>query len=187
MRIAGGSLKGRIIETPKIRNIRPSTEKTREAIFSILGTDVLGIKVADLFCGSGALGLEALSRGASFALFMDVHRGSTDIVRGNIKKLKLENQARAMTMNVFEIRPKHLDGIKMIFADPPYGGGYASKLVTLLSLPKFEWYGILVLEHESTWHYEEENFQILKRARFGDTSVSFLIREKESAGSGQVR
>ncbi|OGC89535.1 MAG: 16S rRNA (guanine(966)-N(2))-methyltransferase RsmD [candidate division Zixibacteria bacterium RBG_16_53_22] len=184
MKIAGGQYKGRIIKVPKIRNIRPSTEKTREAIFSALGADIIDSTVADLFCGSGALGLEALSRGACQALFVDSNHGAAVAVRESIKGLGVGNESRVMTMNVFHLRPKHLQGVGIIFADPPYRGGYARKLLTLLSLPNFNWYGILILEHEAEWENDGIEFRLLRRLNFGDTSVSFLIRNRldEKAG-----
>jgi 16S rRNA (guanine966-N2)-methyltransferase len=184
MKIAGGQFKGRIIKIPNIRNIRPSTEKTREAIFSALGADVIEADVADLFCGSGALGLEALSRGAHSALFVDSSYGATAAARKNIENLDVISSTRVMTMNVFNLRPKHLQEVGIIFADPPYRGGYAQRLSALLSLPKFGWCGILVLEHEADWEHEGIEFRLLRRLEFGETSVSFLLKEKlvEPAG-----
>ncbi len=178
MKIAGGQFRGRIIKVPNIRNIRPSTEKTREAIFSVLGEDNLDASVADLFCGSGALGLEAISRGARQALFVDSSRGSTMVARENIASLEVGSACRVMTMNVFDLRAKHLQGVRIVFADPPYRGGYAQRLTALLSLPKFAWYGILVVEHEADWGFKSDEYRLLRRLEFGDTSVSFLFRER---------
>lgn len=178
MRITSGEFKGRIIKVPKIPNIRPSTERIREAIFSILGADIIEANVADLFCGSGALGLEALSRGAEKALFVDLHRISTAAVRDNIKLLELENRTRVLNMNVLEIRASHLKGIKVIFADPPYHKGYCERLLSHLSLQKIAWYGILMLEHEAPWSYVGADYEIAKRIDFGDSAVTFLIRFK---------
>jgi 16S rRNA (guanine966-N2)-methyltransferase len=178
MRIAGGLYKSRIIKAPRNSSIRPTTEKTREALFSALGEDILEAEIADLFCGSGALGLEALSRGASRAFFVDNNHGATAAVRENIEKLGLAGKSKVMTMNVFNIRPRLLNGVDIIFADPPYGRGYALRLSTLLSLPKIDWHGILILEHESDWEYEGDKYRHLKRISFGETSVSFLLRER---------
>jgi 16S rRNA (guanine966-N2)-methyltransferase len=179
MRIAGGEYKGRILKVPKISNIRPSTEKTREAIFSVLGGDILDAKVADLFCGSGALGLEALSRGAESALFVDLHPASIANVKENIRALGLESRTRVMVKNALNLRQSILDGIRIIFADPPYNMGYAERLVSLLSLQKSLWHGILVLEHEPKWNYDGEKFDLAKRLEFGDSAVSFLLGPKE--------
>ncbi|HBC46237.1 MAG TPA: 16S rRNA (guanine(966)-N(2))-methyltransferase RsmD [candidate division Zixibacteria bacterium] len=180
MRIAGGEYKGRVLKVPKSSKIRPSTEKTREAIFSVLGGDILDAKVADLFCGSGALGLEALSRGAESALFVDLQPSSISIVKENIRALGLELRASVMVKNAFSLRAANLDGIGIIFADPPYNMGYAERLVSLLSLQKSFWHGILILEHEPKWSYDGEKFELAKRLEFGDSAVSFLLGPRES-------
>ena len=184
MKIAGGEFKGRLIKVPKNPNIRPTTERTREAIFSALGADILDINIADFFCGSGALGLEALSRGAKSAIFIDSQPGTTAIVRDNILTLGLEGRTKIMNMNVLAIRPSHITDIGIIFADPPYKSDYAEKLTTLLSLQKFAWYGILVLEHDPKWNYTGDEFKIAKRIEFGDTGASILLRLKERLAQG---
>src|SRR5512143_539895 len=128
MKIVAGEFGGRIIKVPKIPHIRPSTEKTREAIFSALGEDILNANVADFFCGSGALGLEALSRGASSSLFIDVHPAAISTVRQNIRLLELESRCRIMTMNALNLRPAHIARTGIIFADPPYNMEYADRV-----------------------------------------------------------
>ena len=176
MRIAGGEFKGRIIKVPKVPNLRPSTERIREAIFSVLGGDIIDSSVADLFCGSGALGLEALSRGAKDALLVDSDHHAVLTARENVKSLRLESRARIMTANALNLRPTQIKDIKIIFADPPYHNEFCQRLVALLSLQKFDWYGILVLEHESDWNYDGDDFRIARRINFGDSAVTFLLR-----------
>jgi 16S rRNA (guanine(966)-N(2))-methyltransferase RsmD len=176
MKIVAGEFRGRIIKAPKMRDIRPSTERTREAIFSVLGADVIDAGVADLFCGSGALGIEALSRGAKRVLFVDSSSAAMATAKENIRSLGIENRARFLTMNVLHLRHSYLDKVGIIFADPPYKLGFAARLISLLSLPKYSWNGILVLEHEVQWHYDSDYFKLVKRIDFGDTSVSFLLK-----------
>jgi 16S rRNA (guanine966-N2)-methyltransferase len=176
MKIAGGEFKGRVIKVPAVPDLRPSTERIREAIFSVIGADIINAQVADLFCGSGALGLEALSRGAAHALFVDSNRAVAAIVRQNIKRLSLLRCARVINMNVFDIRPGHVAGMTIIFADPPYGKEYCRRLASLLSLQKFAWNGILALEHESDWQYDGAEYSIVRRLDFGDSSASFLMK-----------
>ncbi len=180
MKIVAGEFGGRIIKVPNIPHIRPSTEKTRKAIFSALGDDIIDASIADLFCGSGALGIEALSRGAKNALFVDIHPAAIATVKQNIRLLELESRCKVMTLNALNLRPVHLSQTGIIFADPPYKLGYADRLVKLLSLQKFAWHGILVIEHEPKWHYDGEEFELLKKLAFGDTQVSFLFRPKGS-------
>lgn len=174
MRIVGGELKSRLISVPKGGNLRPSTEKIRGAIFSSLGNTIIDARVADLFCGSGALGLEALSRGASFALFVDSSKTAISAVSRNIRDLELSQRAEAHVLDIFHLRHKKLAGISIIFADPPYGKRYGEKLIALLCLKKIASDGILVLEHESDWRYSGADLGIIKRLDFGDSSVTFL-------------
>jgi 16S rRNA (guanine(966)-N(2))-methyltransferase RsmD len=176
MKITGGKFRGRNLKVPKNAHIRPSTEKIREAIFSSLGEDIVDSNIADLFCGSGALGLEGLSRGAKTAVFIDSDSGAISTIRENIRTLSLESQARAMVMNVLHLRPAKFEQYKIIFADPPYKKRYAEFL--LISLQKSRWHGILVLEHESEWSYSGAELKLLRRLDFGDSSVSFLFREE---------
>jgi 16S rRNA (guanine966-N2)-methyltransferase len=174
MRIVGGALRGRHIRVPAGRDLRPSTDKTRGAIFSVLGDDIACSRVADFFCGSGALGLEALSRGANHAVFVDSSKEAIRAVRHNLRELQLQSKAEIKSMDVFKIRQSSLEGISIVFADPPYGKRYGDNLLSLLCLKKFAYGGIIVLEHESEWSYAGSEFRILKRVDFGDSSVSFL-------------
>ncbi len=180
MRIAGGILKGRHIRVPGGRNLRPSTDKIRGAIFSVLGDDIIGSRVADLFCGSGALGLEALSRGAAHAVFVDSSKEAISTVKQNLKDLELQDRAETRSMDVFDIRPLSLENVSIILADPPYRKLFGDKLISLLSLKKFDYDGIIVLEHENEWSFGGSEFQVPKRIDFGDSSVSFLLGRQKA-------
>jgi 16S rRNA (guanine966-N2)-methyltransferase len=183
VRITGGTLKGRRIRAPAGKRLRPSTDKIRSAVFSVLGDDIPEAGVADLFCGSGAFGLEALSRGADFALFVDSSRQAIACVRKNIVELDLSRCAETIVMNVFDLRPAALKGVSIIFADPPYGMSCGDRLISLLCLKKFGYDGILALEHERTWKYGGERCGILKTIAFGDSSVTFLRISREGDGN----
>ncbi len=178
MRIVGGALKGRRIRVPGGKGLRPSTDKIRGAIFSVLGDDITGSSVADLFCGSGALGLEALSRGVDRAVFVDSSKEAISVVKHNIKEFELQTRSEVKAMDVFDIRPSLLENVSIIFADPPYRKLHGDKLISLLSLKKFAYDGIIALEHENEWSYSGSEFKILKRNDFGDSSVSFLLGTK---------
>ncbi|UCE66915.1 MAG: 16S rRNA (guanine(966)-N(2))-methyltransferase RsmD [Candidatus Zixiibacteriota bacterium] len=178
MRITGGRLKGRRIAVPGGGDVRPSTDKLREAVFSIIGDDILGAKIADLFCGSGALGIEALSRGADYALFVDSSRRNISNLRKNLEKLGIMENSDLKVMDALKIRPKRMKNYSIVFADPPYNRGLGERLISLFCLPKFEWYGILVLEHESDWIYKGQEMEILNRKAYGDMAVSFLRKNR---------
>jgi 16S rRNA (guanine966-N2)-methyltransferase len=174
MRITGGQLKGRRITVPSGKGIRPSTDRLREAIFSAIGSDIQGAGVADLFCGSGALGIEAISRGADHALFIDSYRPHIANLKKNLEILGIADKSDIKVMDVLSVNAKLLKGISIVFADPPYRKGMGDKLISLFCLPKFEWYGILALEHEAGWSYTGGDMRILKRKNHGDMAVSFL-------------
>jgi len=150
----------------------------REAIFSIIGGDIQGARVADLFCGSGALGIEAVSRGADYALFIDSSRSHIVNLKKNLEILGIADKSEIKVMDALRVKAKQLEGVSIVFADPPYRKGIGDKLISLFCLPKFEWYGILVLEHEAGWSYTGGDMQILKRKDHGDMAVSFFEKNR---------
>jgi len=178
MRITGGQLKGRRIAVPRNGHVRPSTEKLREAIFSIIGSEIVGARVADLFCGSGALGIEALSRGADYALFVDSSRKNILNLKKNLDNLGITEKSYLKVMNVLNVRVKMVENLSVIFADPPYRKGLGDKLISLFCLPKYDWHGILALEHEPAWSYCGSEMEILNRKVHGDVAVSFLRKKR---------
>lgn len=177
MRITGGYLKGRRITIPGGRNVRPSTDKLREAIFSIIGDDIKEARAADLFCGSGALGIEALSRGADYTLFVDSSRRNIANLKKNLQNLGISGNFDLKAMDVLKIRPKMVESLSLVLADPPYKQGLGDRLISLFCLPKFDWHGILVLEHEPDWVCKEKKVEILDRKVYGDMAVSFLRKK----------
>jgi 16S rRNA (guanine966-N2)-methyltransferase len=117
LRITGGELGGRRIRAPKGPKLRPTTERVREAVFSILG-DVSGARVLDLFCGTGALAIEALSRGASEATLVDTHPAAA---RRNLEALELTDRARAVGSDAARFLRRVEDGsYDLVLCDPPY-------------------------------------------------------------------
>lgn len=134
MRITGGRLKGRILASPKGRGIRPSAGLLREAVFSILGQDLAGRRVLDLFAGAGALAFEALSRGADFALMVDGSSKAVALMRRNVQSLGLETQARVLRWDLRRGLPPEpilqaLGPFDLVFVDPPYRKGLAAKVL----------------------------------------------------------
>jgi len=160
---------------PTGSDLRPTSEKTRQAIFSSLGGDIIDANIADLFCGTGALGIEALSQGAGSALFIDESQKTINTLKSNIENLDLADSASVVKMDVLRIKSSYFEKISIIFTDPPYRKGYCDKLLSLLSLPKFDWHGIIVAEHESQWVADGEKYNLINRLQFGDTAVSFIV------------
>jgi 16S rRNA (guanine966-N2)-methyltransferase len=122
IRITGGRLKGRILRTPRTRRLRPSSARLRQALFSHLGENVRDRRVLDLFAGSGALGVEALSRGAGYVLFVEEDRSVAARLRANLRELGLETRSEVRVGRVSELvaqmGPACFD---LVLADPPYG------------------------------------------------------------------
>src|SRR6185295_10828377 len=132
MRIVGGRLRGRALAAPKSQAIRPTADRLRESLFNILvhayGDPVVGARVLDLFAGTGALGLEAVSRGAAFALFVDDAAAARALLRENVATLGLGGTTRIFRRDATRLGPAHpLDPFGLVFLDPPYGKKLAEK------------------------------------------------------------
>lgn len=145
MRIISGEWRGRKLVAPKGDATRPTADRTRETLFSML-TSRLGsfedIRVADLFAGSGALGLEALSRGAAHCLFVEQDRGALDAIRANISTLTERSRTQVDAASVMQLRAR-TDPLDLILLDPPYKTG--AGVVALDRLLRLGWIG------EATW------------------------------------
>ena len=142
MRIVGGRLKGRVLHAPASRTIRPTSERLRESIFDILAHRhagaVEGARVVDLFAGSGALGIEALSRGAEFALFVDNGAEARALLRANVEALALGGVTRIWRADATRLGSAPAGGpFALAFLDPPYGQGLADP--ALASLVEGAW------------------------------------------------
>src|SRR6267142_1466265 len=132
MRIVGGRLRGRALAAPKSQAIRPTADRLRESLFNILlhayGDPVSGARVLDLFAGTGALGLEAISRGAAFALFVDDGAEARALLRQNVATLGLGGVTRIFRRDAAKLGPAHpIEPFSLVFLDPPYGHGLAEK------------------------------------------------------------
>src|SRR5882757_11539601 len=132
MRIVGGRLRGRTLAAPKSQNVRPTSDRLRESLFNILlhayGDPVSGARVLDLFAGTGALGLEALSRGAVFALFVDDGADARALLRENVEALGLGGATRVFRRDAVKLGDSHpIAPFSLVFLDPPYGQGLAEK------------------------------------------------------------
>src|SRR3954465_3974009 len=132
MRLVGGRLRGRALAAPKSQAVRPTADRLREALFNILvhayGDPVTGARVLDLFAGTGALGLEAISRGAAFALFVDDGAEARALLRQNVEALGLAAMTRIFRRDAQKLGPAHpVEPFSIAFLDPPYGKGLAEQ------------------------------------------------------------
>ena len=183
MRIVAGTFGGRRLHAPKGREIRPTSDRVREAIFSILGPTVVAARVLDLFAGTGALGLEALSRGAAEAVFVDQSVFAVRLIRSNIDLIGVQDRVRVIQGSVNQAIHRLAGEGKafdVIFMDPPYGQGAVQKTLSLLG--DVARAGTLVVaEHEVRdllpLLREEQVWSKIQERKYGDTAVSFYVKE----------
>src|SRR5438034_10357495 len=137
MRVVGGRLKGRNLASPLSREIRPTADRLRESVFNILvhayDDPIANARVLDLFAGTGALGIEAISRGAKFALFVDNGTEARALLRSNIEALGLGGVTKVYRRDASSLGPAHpMEPFSLVFLDPPYGKALAEKALASL-------------------------------------------------------
>ena len=168
IRIIAGEFGGRRLKTPARDKVRPTGDRVREAWFSILPRPLRGARVLDLFAGSGARGLEALSRGAVSADFVEIHRLALSSLKANITLLKVDDRAAVHRVDALKFAEKlHPGQYDVAFADPPYAGEQAGLLVALFRLNAFA--RIFSIEHSADRPIPGDDTR-----RYGDTAVTFI-------------
>jgi 16S rRNA (guanine966-N2)-methyltransferase len=168
MRIVGGELGGRRLVLPKDRRVRPTADRVREAWMSILGDALRQARVLDLYAGSGALGLEALSRGAASADFVELSPPSLSALEANIEALGLVRRATVHRSDALRFAQRLGPGaFDLAFADPPYNRGDAARLAALFRQTPFA--RILSIEHPAGQRVDGDDSR-----RYGDTALTFL-------------
>ena len=182
MRIVAGLYGGRKLRVPKGRDIRPTSDKVRGAIFNTLAgyLDFEGARVLDAFCGTGALGLEALSRGADHCLFIDKAKASLDLARENVGDLGVLDESGFKIGDASRVHLGQGGAFNLVFLDPPYGKGLiAAALENLLRQDVLSDEAVIVLESEKGFVVEPyADFETLKDKLYGDTLVTYLRYRK---------
>src|SRR3954469_961285 len=181
MGVAGGRLKGRDLASPSSREIRPTADRLRESVFNILvhayDDPIEGARGLDLFAGTGALGIEASSRGASFTLFVDNGAEARALLRNNVEALGLGGVTKVYRRDASDLGPAHpVEPFSLVFLDPPYRMKLAEK--ALVSLREGGWVAagaLLVVEEAKAAQFAApEGFQELERRVYDDTEFVFL-------------
>ena len=185
LRVISGKSRGLKLNTPENMDIRPTTDRVKEAMFNIISPYIYGSNILDLFAGSGALGVEALSRGAELCYFVDSSKTSMNVTKSNIKKARLEDGA--VTIN--SSYEKAIDRILMnkvkfdvIFVDPPYYEGYFIDVIKKIdSTDILKDDGIIVVEHDVKTEIPEEigRIYISKEKKYGKTMVTIMSKHTE--------
>jgi 16S rRNA (guanine966-N2)-methyltransferase len=181
MRVVGGRLRSRPLAGPKSDAVRPTADRLREALFNVLahsyGDPVAGARVLDLFAGTGALGIEAISRGAAYALFVDEGVEARALLRDNVEALGLGGVTRIFRRDATKLGPAHpLEPFSLVFLDPPYGKGLAEK--ALMAAREGGWLqpeALIVVEEAAEAAFKApDGFAELERRQYDDTEFVFL-------------
>jgi 16S rRNA (guanine966-N2)-methyltransferase len=171
VRIVAGEWGGRRIDAPPGRDTRPTTDRTREAWMSAVAPEIPGSRVLDLFAGSGALGLEALSRGAEHATFVENGGSALRVLQANLQALGAAGRATVLRVDALKyVRALPAAAFDLAFADPPYGKGMAADLVSAFLLVPFA--GLLCVEHRRSDPLPAAPGS--RERRYGDTLLTFI-------------
>ena len=173
MRVIGGEFRSRVLKSLPGLEVRPTPDRMRESLFSILAPRISGAIFLDLYAGTGAVGIEALSRGAQRAIFVEHDQAAVEAIRANLKTLGLENRARIWQGRAAAAIRK-IEPVDIAFLDPPYPleQEYERALTALADEPP----GLTIAQHSSRFALEE-NYGVLKRVRVlkqGDNTLSFF-------------
>ena len=175
MRVITGKARGVQLKTPEGMDTRPTTDRVKEALFSIINFDIPGANVLDLFGGTGQLGIEALSRGAKSAVFVDAREESCRLIRENLKRTKLEQDAKVVRSDYLDYLHRCREQYDIILLDPPYAEVFLENaLKTITEIDILHSGGIIVAERplgkELPWEFE--GYQRSRDYKYGKTLLT---------------
>ena len=178
MRVIAGRLRGSIIRAPAGNAVRPTYDRVRESVFSIIEPAIDGAAVLDLFAGSGSLGIESLSRGSNRATFVEIDRGVLGVVRENVERLGLAEQCRLIGGDALAVLERAVPGgpFDIAFVDPPYSSGLAPRALELLAAERhLADEAIVVVERASsdTLPTVVGRLGLFRSKKYGSTAVDF--------------
>ena len=176
MRVISGKIRGKKLYSLEGDNTRPTTDRVKENIFNLITDYVFGATVLDLFAGSGALGIEALSRGAAYCDFVENSKAAAGVVDKNLGETPFNTESSVFLGDFIAFLEKTDKAYDVIFLDPPYKAGYYKKaLEMIMKRSPLHGDGIVVMERDAATLPElAEGFEIIKERKYGHTSVSIL-------------
>jgi 16S rRNA (guanine966-N2)-methyltransferase len=186
VRVIGGEFKGRKLSVTRGRLIRPTSDRVREAIFDILGPVWTFRRVLDLFAGTGSLGIEALSRGAEGAVFVEQGKGALTVLKENLKALELQSRSWVLPLPAkkgIAVLGEKGEVFELIFMDPPYGKDVVGKTIEeIVRRGILAAAGVIVAEHASRDRIlPPVGLELSQQRRYGDTTVSFFHKVSPSS------
>ncbi len=181
MKIIAGDRKGHNLIAPKGQETRPTLNRVRESLFSIISGDIPDSTFCELFAGAGSIGLEALSRGAAKAVFVEIAREPYQCLKENIKRLRYLDQARAVQADALRWEIPTGDAAPdIIFADPPYEMKVIDKLLQRLDAANLKSDTLIILQTSA--HYKiNSGFRLLRTAKYGTTALHFFLPDQPKA------
>ena len=186
LRVIAGVAKGHRLKTPRGMATRPTSDRVKEALFNIIAAFVPDSYVLDMFSGTGSLGIEALSRGAAYAVFVDYHKECVDIIKENLNYTKLQSKAKVFQADCLRVAKKlgrRGNRFDIIFMDPPYSKNLVEgALSSIVENGIIKDNGIIVVEHRKSDTVPQKigDVELVRRQDYGDTSLSFYRRKEIS-------
>lgn len=194
MRVIGGKAKGHRFKVPKGGGVRPTAGRVKESLFNILPHDLAGLKILDLFAGSGNLSVEALSRGAAQALLVDLSRNAATTIRQNLRTLGLAHRAQVWSASALQaIRrlARRGETFDLVFVDPPYEKGWTAKILAALAREGLlRENGMVIAEHSVREEIQESYGSLVREdhRRYGSTVLSFFRSQAtEDSAAGEEK
>lgn len=181
MRVITGSARGRVLETLPGEDVRPTTDRVKEAMFSIVQFELEGRRILDLFAGSGQLGIEALSRGAAYATFVDSSRDSVACVKNNLLKTGLKANSSVVQADSLTYIRTSRETFDIAFLDPPYGKGILQAALPLVAKRMSDG-GVIICEHPKgeEMPQQAEDFDIFRTYKYGKTTLTVYRKKEEN-------
>ena len=178
MRVITGTARGRRLQTLEGNDVRPTTDKVKEAVFSSIQFDIEDRRVLDLFAGSGQLGIEALSRGASHATFIDLNPDAINVIKANVKATDFEDKSTIRRSDCFSFLASTNEEFDIVFLDPPYREGLLQKTLAAATNIVSD-YGIIICERPTDIELPVsiDGFVEKKQLKFGKILVSIFRKE----------
>lgn len=186
MRIIGGEFRSRKIESPSFGTARPAKDMVRESVFNIISSKIAGSRALDLFAGSGAYGLEALSRGAARCVFVENNPACAGVISRNIEKLKVRERASVEVLDVYRYlgeMGKRSEKFDIVFSDAPYGLDMSRNV--LIMAERYDIlspFGMLIMEHDDKENVPEQvgDVSVYKQKSYGITSISVFLKNDKN-------
>jgi 16S rRNA (guanine966-N2)-methyltransferase len=191
MRVIAGTARGTKLKAPKGTQVRPTADRVKEALFSILGPRIPGACFIDLYAGSGAIGIEALSRGAKFCVFVENRRTNIALINENIAKTDFNSRARVICADAAKtIATLASETVKadLLFLDPPYNFTDIATIVdSVLQQSIVADGGLIIAEHAFSNRHWSERFSSIRQKKYGDTCLTFIpCRENINAAHEEL-